>query len=132
VHLTSKQFAHAAKIAEQIESLEKQINDLLLGKEVTFQPESGPKAPPTRGVSTLKNVATSAPVVNKEERGTLRTAVVQILKRSKKPLRTADIYNALAAEGYPFTSKEPKKILGIRLYKMLGVQALGGGLFKAK
>ena len=40
VHLTSKQFAHAAEIAEEIESLEKQINDLLLGKEVTFCPAS--------------------------------------------------------------------------------------------
>jgi len=48
VHLTSKQFADAAKIAEQIEALEKQINDLLQGKEITFQPESSPKAPPTR------------------------------------------------------------------------------------
>jgi hypothetical protein len=54
------------------------------------------------------------------------------LKRSKNPLRTADIYDALVAHGYPFTGKEPKKILGIRLYKMLGVQPLGGGLFKAK
>ena len=132
MHLTSKQFAHAAEIAEEIESLEKQINDLLLGKEVTFQPESSPKAPPRRRVSTLGKVATSAPGANKEERGTLSHAVVQILKRSKEPLRTADIYNALVAEGYPFTSKDPKKILGIRLYKMLGVQTLGGGLFKAK
>jgi hypothetical protein len=54
------------------------------------------------------------------------------LKRSKNPLRTADIYDALVAHVYPFTGKEPKKILGIRLYKMLGVQPLGGGLFKAK
>jgi hypothetical protein len=36
------------------------------------------------------------------------------------------------AQGHPFTFEEPKKILGIRLYKMLGVQPLGGGLFKAK
>jgi hypothetical protein len=132
VHLTSKQFAAAAKFAERIEALEKQINDLLQGKEITFQPESSPKAPPARRVSPLRNVVTSAPVANKEERGTLRPAVVRILKRSKKPLRTADIYNALVAQGYPFTFKEPKKILGIRLYKMLGVHPLGGGLFKAK
>jgi hypothetical protein len=75
---------------------------------------------------------TSSPVANKEERGTLMPAVVRILKRSKKPLRTADVYNALVAQGYPFTFEKPKKILGIRLYKMLGVQPLGGGLFKAK
>jgi hypothetical protein len=132
VNLTSKQFADAAKIAEQIESLQKQINDLLQGKETTFRPENSPKAPPTRRVSLRRNVVTSAPVANKEKRGTLRPAVIQILKRSKEPLRTADIYNALVAQGYPFVVKEPKKILGIRLYKMLGVQALGDGLFKAK
>jgi hypothetical protein len=131
-HLTSKQFADAAKIAEQIEALERQINDLLQGKEMTFRPESSPKAPPRRGVSPHGKVVTSAPVANKDERGTLRSAVVRILKRSKKPLRTADIYDALVAQGYTFTFKEPKKILGIRLYKMLGVQRLGDGLFKAK
>jgi len=31
VHLTSKRFARAAAIAEEIESLEKQVNDLLQG-----------------------------------------------------------------------------------------------------
>jgi hypothetical protein len=58
--------------------------------------------------------------------------VVAILKKSKNPLKTADIYDILVAQAYQFTFKEPKKVLGIRLYKMLGVQALGGGLFKAK
>ena len=58
--------------------------------------------------------------------------MVEILKKSQKPLKNADIYDALVAKGYRFTFKEPKKVLGIRLYKMLGVQALGGGLFKAK
>ncbi len=132
VHLTSKQFAHAAAIAEEIESLEKQVNDLLQGNEITFQPESSTKALPTRRVSTLKKIATSAPVASNEERGTLTPAVVRILKRSKKPLRAADIHDALVAQGYPFTGKEPKKVLGIRLYKMSGVQVLGGGLFQAK
>ena len=57
---------------------------------------------------------------------------MRILKPSKNPLGTADIYDALVAHGYPFTGKEPKKILGIRLYKMSGGQVLGGGLFQAK
>ena len=132
MHLTSKQFAHAATIAEEIESLEKQVNDLLQGNETTFQPEGSPKALPTRRVSTLKKIATSAPVASNKERGTLTPAVVRILKRSKKPLRAADIHDALVAQGYPFTGKEPKKVLGIRHYKMSGVQVLGGGLFQAK
>jgi hypothetical protein len=58
--------------------------------------------------------------------------VVAILKNSKKPLKTADIYNALVGQGYTFTFKEAKKVLGIRLYKMLGVKPLGEGLFEAK
>ena len=129
MHLTSKQFARAAAIAEEIESLEKQVNDLLQGKEIAFQPESSPKTPPTRSV---KKIATSTPVADNEARGTLTPAVVRILKRSRKPLRVANIYDALVAQGYTFTGKEPKKVLGIRLYKMSGVQVLGGGLFQAK
>ena len=129
MHLTSKQFARAAAIAEEIESLEKQVNDLLQGKEIAFQPESSLKTPPTRSV---KKIATSTPVADNEARGTLTPAVVRILKRSKKPLRAADIYDALVAQGYPFTGKEPKKVLGIRLYKMSGVQVLGEGLFQAE
>jgi hypothetical protein len=53
-------------------------------------------------------------------------------KNYKVKLKTADIYEALVAQGYTFTFKEAKKVLGIRLYKMLGVQPLGDGLFKAK
>jgi hypothetical protein len=36
------------------------------------------------------------------------------------------------AQGHTFTFKKAKKILGIRLYKMLGVEPLGDGLFEAK
>ena len=81
--------------------------------------------------------AAEAPKSTEEGRGTLRPAVVAILKGSKTPLRTAQIYDALVQQGYQFTlfkdaKKDAKKVLGIRLYKMLGVQPLGGGLFKAK
>ena len=58
--------------------------------------------------------------------------MASILKNSKAPLKTADIYDALVAQGYAFTFKEAKKVLGIRLYKMLGVKPLGEGLFRAK
>ena len=58
--------------------------------------------------------------------------MVAVLQKSAKPLKTAEVYAALLAQGYKFPFKEPKKILGIRLYKMLGVQSLGDGLFKAK
>jgi hypothetical protein len=79
-----------------------------------------------------KKADSAAPKAAEVGRGTLRPAVVAILKKSAKPLKTADIYDQLVAQGYTFTFKEAKKVLGIRLYKMLGVQPLGGGLFKAK
>jgi hypothetical protein len=132
VYLSSKTFVQAAQIAEQIESLEKQLDNLLRGGETQVDSQTTPKAPPKRRVSAPKKVLPSAIQASEQGRGTLRPAVVAVLKKSKTPLKTADIYDSLVGQGYQFTFKEPKKVLGIRLYKMLGVQALGGGLFKAK
>jgi hypothetical protein len=137
VHYSSKTFVQAAEIAEQIESLEKQLSALLQGgnsvaaNSVAAKP-SAAKVAPKRRVSVPKKVESAPPKATEEGRGTLRPAVVAILKKSKNPLKTADIYDELVAQGYQFTFKEAKKVLGIRLYKMLGVQPLGGGLFKAK
>jgi hypothetical protein len=132
VQLSSKTLAQAAEIAEKIESLEKQLSVLLQGGDSVEEKQSSPKAAPKRRVSVPKKADPAVPKVTEEGRGTLRPAVVAILKKSKNPLKTADIYDALVAQGYKFTFKEAKKVLGIRLYKMLGVQPLGGGLFKAK
>src|ERR1700692_741961 len=132
VHYSSKTFTQAAEIAEQIESLEKQLSALLQGGNSAAVAPSAPKAAPKRRVSVPKKAESAPPKATEEGRGTLRPAVVAILKKSKNPLKTADIYDALVAQGYKFTFKEAKKVLGIRLYKMLGVQPLGGGLFKAK
>ena len=132
VHFSAKTFAQAAEIAEQIESLENQLSVLLQGGDSIAEKQSIPKAAPKRRVSVPKKADSATPKAAEEGRGTLRPAVVAILKRSKKPLKTAEIYDALVAQGYTFTFKEAKKVLGIRLYKMLGVQPLGGGLFKAK
>jgi hypothetical protein len=132
VQFSSKTFAQAAQIAEQIESLESQLNLLLRGEDSVAEKASIPKTAPKRRVSSPKKADSAAPKAADEARGTLRPAVVAILKKSKNPLKTADIYDALVAQGYQFTFKEAKKVLGIRLYKMLGVQPLGGGLFKAK
>jgi hypothetical protein len=132
VHFSSKNLAQAAQIAEQIESLENQLNLLLRGENSVAEKASIPKSAPKRRVSSAKKAESAAPKATDEARGTLRPAVVAILKKSKNPLKTADIYDALVEQGYQFTFKEAKKVLGIRLYKMLGVQPLGGGLFKAK
>jgi hypothetical protein len=134
-HYSSKTFVQAAEIATQIERLENRLSALLQRESSVSVKTSAPKAAPKRRVSAPKKTekAIASEVKPKEEgRGTLRPAVVAILGKSKKPLRTADIYDALLDQGYKFTFKEAKKVLGIRLYKMLGVQPLGGGLFKAK
>jgi hypothetical protein len=132
-NFSSKTLAQAAEIAEQIESLENQLSVLLQGGgDSVAEKQSTPKAAPKRRISVPIKADSVAPKAAEEGRGTLRPAVVAILKKSKKPLKTAEIYDTLVAQGYTFTFKEAKKVLGIRLYKMLGVQPLGGGLFKAK
>ena len=130
--LSSKTLAQAAKIAEQIESLENRLTVLLQGGDPIEQKRSTPKAATKRRIALPKKVESAAPNGSGDGRGTLRPAVVAVLKESDKPLKTAGIYDALVARGYKFTFKEAKKVLGIRLYKMLGVQPLGEGLFQAK
>ena len=132
VHFSSKTFAQAAQIAEKIETLENQLSVLLQGGNSTAEKQSTPKAALKRRISSPKKADPGAPKAAENGRGTLRPAVVAILKNSKTPLKTADIYDALVAQGYTFTSKEAKKVLGIRVYKMLGVEPLGEGLFEAK
>jgi hypothetical protein len=132
VHFSSKTFTQAAQIAEQIESLENQLSVLLQGGDSIAEKQSTPKAAPKRRIASPKKADSAAHKDAEEGRGTLRPAVVAVLKKSTKPLKTADVYDELVAQGYKFTFKEAKKVLGIRLYKMLGVQPLGGGLFKAK
>jgi hypothetical protein len=132
VHFSSTIFAQAAQIAERIETLENQLSVLLQGENSIGEKQSIPKTAPKRRISSPRKADPAAPKAAEEGRGTLRPAVVAILKNSKKPLKTADIYDALVAQGYTFTFKEAKKVLGIRLYKMLGVEPLGEGLFKAK
>src|ERR1700724_3899479 len=109
VHFSSKTFAQAAQIAEKIETLESQLSVLLQTGNSIAEKGSTPKAAPKRRISSPKKVASPAPKAAEEGKGTLRPAVVAILKNSKKPLKTADIYDAPVAQGYEFTFKEVKK-----------------------
>ena len=126
MQLTSKQLTEAAQIAEQIESLEKRLEELFRSGETQNQYTD------KTSVQQRNSSAGTTRKARKRERGTLRPAVVELLKKSKSPLKAADIYDALLSKGYRFTFSQPKKVLGISLYKMAGVQPLGGGLFKAK
>lgn len=126
MQLTSKQLTEAAQIAEQIESLEKRLEEIFRSGDAHKQ--NTVKPPVNKGITSAAKTSR----MPKESRGTLRPAVVELLKKSKNPLKAADIYDALLSKGYVFTFRDPKKVLGIRLYKMAGIQPLGGGLFKAK
>ena len=111
VHFASKTFAQAAEIAEQMESLEKQLSVLLQGGNSIGENLSTPKAAaPKRRVSLSKKTDGAEPVRSAEEgRGTLRPTVVAILKTSKNPLKTADIYDALVAQRYKSRLKKRRK-----------------------
>ena len=96
VHFSSKTFAQAAEIAEQIESLEKQLGVLLQGGNSLAENLSTPKAQHrSEEFHHQKKPTEQRRRAAEEGRGTLRPAVVAILKKSKNPLKTADIYDAL-------------------------------------
>lgn len=44
-------------------------------------------------------------------------------------MRVAEVFAGLQAAGYQFTGSNPKKTLGVRMYKLPGVQSMGDGLF---
>jgi hypothetical protein len=125
--LSSSTLFRAAQIAEQIESLEKQLLNLFENQDDASTVSHG----------EINKDAEKIPIPStsdgtESERGSLRPAVLKILKQSKEPLKAADIYGRLLSSGYQFSFEEPKKVLQIRLYKMAGVQKAGKGLFKAK
>jgi hypothetical protein len=123
---SAKTLRTAASIAEKIDALQNQLEHLL---------ENGlkPQAEPVRKLSVAQKRSSSPPRKKASPgKGTLTPAVQQVLAETKGPVKAAAIYEALLAKGYKFTSPKPRKILGIRLYKMAGVQPVGNGLFRLK
>ena len=100
MHFSSKTFGQAAQIAEKIESLEKQLSVILQGENSLAKKQGTPKVAPKRRIVLPKKAASASPKGSEDGRGTLRPAVVGILKRSTNPLKTADIYDELVAQGY--------------------------------
>ncbi len=141
MHPTSVNLKRAAELAEEIESLENQLRELLnnggedgsLSEAVTSKESAA--APSKQKATTVKKPA-ARPAPQRQStpgvKGTLAPAVVEVLKGSKNPLTAKDIYESLASKNFQFTFPEPRKGLSMRLYRMSGVQPLGGGLFKAK
>src|SRR5271170_565882 len=107
-HFSSKTFAQAAQIAEKIETLENQLSVLLQGANSIAEKQSTPKAALKRRISSPKKADPAAPKAAENGRGTLRPAVVSILKNSKR-LR---IYTMLLSpKGIRLLLKKQKKSL---------------------
>jgi hypothetical protein len=129
VHISANNLKAATRIAEEIESLQEQLDELL---------QNGPGRPPQRIANSRQktprpeSLVPRPPKKDEKGRGTLKPAVHQVLARSKTPLNAGAIFDALVASKYKFSFSEPRRILRIRLYKMAGIQPLGGGLFKLK
>jgi hypothetical protein len=64
--------------------------------------------------------------------GPLAPAVVKVLKSRSNPMSVAEILDGLNANGYKFTSPEPKKNLFARIYRLKGVRQVGPGRFTAE
>jgi hypothetical protein len=124
--LSSSALLRAADIVEEIEALQKQVSDLLESQDLIPEEVSNTNQveKPSKTSSNGRRTRT--------ERGTLRPAVLKVLKESKEPLKSSAIYERLIAGGYRFSFNEPKKVLQIRLYRMPGIKKAGKGLFKAK
>ena len=139
MHPTSVNLKRAAELAEEIESLENQLRELLNnggedGSSSAVVTSKASTAASRQKAPSKKPVARPAPERQSTPgvKGTLAPAVVEVLKGSKNPLTAKDIYEALASKNFQFTFPEPRKGLSMRLYRMSGVQPLGGGLFKAR
>jgi hypothetical protein len=124
MNYTSTSLRRAAEITEEIEELERQLNNLFSQGD-NFAPVVAERLTKTKA-------KTKARALKRQPRGLLSSAVLEVLKASKTPLNAAQIHEGLRKKKFYRSSdnpKETKKILGIRLYRLAGVKALGKGLF---
>lgn len=61
--------------------------------------------------------------------GPLAPAVCEVLKQAGRPLKVKEIFDALQNAKYQLTGSNPKRSLGVRMYKLPGVRSLGDGTF---
>jgi hypothetical protein len=134
VNLSSSNLRKAAEILKRIERLQGELDSILQagnqasatgttvavvarrarGKKATSQSPAGK----SRGRSTSPT-------------GPLAPAVVQVLKSKDSPMSVSEILTGLFSNGYKFASREPKKNLFARIYRLKGVKQIGRGKFIA-
>jgi hypothetical protein len=139
VKLSSSNLRKAAEIQKQIERLQGELDSILqAGKEAsTTETIVATRAPVVARRARGKKVAAQAPAGKSRGRrstsptGPLAPAVVQVLKSKDSPMSVSEILTGLFTNGYKFASREPKKNLFARIYRLKGVKQIGPGRFVA-
>lgn len=151
-NLSVEQLRKAIVLQEKIESLQKELEQVLAGitaaaatsaapapKKRGRKPKSAAEAPAKvpakrgRKPGSAKSAESGKPARTKRSSspsGPLAPAVKGILERATQPMKTRDIFEALAEQNYQWTNSNPMANLSARLYTMPGVQRVGSGLFQ--
>jgi hypothetical protein len=140
VNLSSSNLRKAAEIQKQIERLRGELDSILqAGKEArTTGTIVATTAPVVARRARGKKVTAQAPAGKSRGRrstsptGPLAPAVVQVLKSKDSPMSVSEILTGLFSSGYKFVSREPKKNLFARIYRLKGVKKIGPGRFIAE
>ena len=122
--LSSSTLRKAAEIQEEIEKLDVELGNLLIG--ISRPPDRPEKKQPFVASRPGKQVNKRARRIG------VATGVRQILRGQAKPMKVAEIYRRLQAAGYAFRSSNPKNSLTAQMYRMRGVRRTGPGEFAAE
>jgi hypothetical protein len=120
--LSSATLHKAADIQERIERLQAELNQTLVSS-------AGAKTPKFRNLAALPQKPGARGRPASLSPGPLAPAVVRVLKSHGAPMGVSDILKRLLSNGYKFTSREPKKNLFARIYRLKGVKQVGPGKF---
>jgi hypothetical protein len=156
--ISSKNLFKAGGIMREIENLQQQLEVLLKGdlREVaaklvvqkTVKKAQRLKVPPpvlrssrkrkavsvpqgvkTSGIRRRKGIRVSADLKRGPRREGLSQAIRDVLSGSPKPLHVSAVQKALIAGNRMPSFRNPNRDLSVRMYRIKGVKALGGGMF---
>ncbi|MBV8899280.1 MAG: hypothetical protein JOY92_04105 [Verrucomicrobia bacterium] len=138
---SSSTLRRAADLQERIERLQQELDALLQAGEAADgasnrqEDQKQPATPPAER-RAKGAVVTRAARGRGRRRGSpsgpLAPAVVQVLKAKGTPMNVAEILAGLRSNGYQYPSRDPKKNLGARIYRLKGVRQVGPGQFTAE
>ena len=133
---SSSTLRQAADIQERIECLQQELDALLQGGKAADsalpQRKNERSTEPARKQQRKPAASRGRGRRRGSPSGPLAPAVVQVLKAKGAPMNVAEILEGLMASGYQYPSRDPKKNLGARIYRLKGVKQVGPGQFAAE